>query len=795
MGIKTTLRSLRRNPGFTITALVVLALGIGANTAIFSIVRAVLLKPLPYNDPGRIMVVAETNRRGRHISVSGADFDDWRKQATSFEAIASYGAYPMTVFAGGRAERVGGAVVNQGWFRVMGVQPKLGRLFDPSEEKPNAQRAVVISENLWRRSYGESRQVLGEKLKLEGELYTIVGVLPAGFRFPDKTDAWVPLALFPDGSSRSAHNYDVLGRLKAGVTVAAAEAEMKTIAARLEAQYPESNEHIGAAVTPLQADLTNEARPTLYLLLAAVAFVLLIACANVGNLLLARGARRRSELAIRAALGAGRWRLARQLLGESLMLALAGGALGLPLAWWAKDLLVALAPSSVPGLAGSRIDFVVFGFSVAVSVATGVLFGLIPAWDSARTDLTEALKAGNARSGLGGSGALARSVLVCAEIALSVVLVTGAGLALRSLVGLRNAPRGFDSSNVLALDVSVPASDDAGRKHAIRVFEEFLRQAETVPGVVSAGAVTSVPLSADGSSNGGFVIDGGKMEKSQWAGFHTVGRGYFRTLSIPMRAGRDFDARDQVEAPRVAVVSEKFVQQYFPRGDAVGHRISTGYDNDSMDMTIVGVVGDVRHIGLSEAPRPEIYVPFTQHPVRAPQLSVVVKTKVDPASVIEPLRTELRRIDPEAPVEFGSFDAVIDRSVGSPRFRAVLLAAFAMLALLLAVLGVYGLMSYLAAQRTPEIGLRMALGATAAGIVALVLGRSMRLIGIGLGVGLVASLALTRYMQSMLYGVKATDPLTYAVVCVALAGAALAASYIPAWRASRVDPVTALRSE
>jgi len=522
------LRPFTRNLGFTITAVVVLALGIGANTAIFTAVRAVLLKPLPYNDPDRIVVVAETNKRGVRISVSGADFTDWKAQATSFDAIASYGNYSVPVVAGGSPERLNAAAVNTGWFTAMGAKPVLGRLFDPAEEKPNSEKTALISDGLWRRRFGADPKVLGAKLKLQGAMHIIVGVLPAGFRFPGKTDLWVPLGLFPDSSTRSAHNYRVISRLKSSVSAEQAQAEMTAIAARLAKQYPESNQDIGAAVVPLHTTLSENAKPTLYLLLAAVGFVLLIACANVGNLLLASGARRRTEFAIRAAIGASRTRLVRQLLGESITLAALGGVLGIALAWWSKDLIIALAPSEIPMLSESRIDWAAFAFGVAVSMATGVLFGLFPALQMSRTDLNDALKSSGNRAGVGGAGTRMRSVLVCVEIALSVVLVTGAGLAIRSLVELQNVSPGYDSLNVMVADMAVPAENDAGMRRSIRIYEEFLRRAESTPGVLAAGAVSTVPLSELGSSNGYFSREGQKqMDRSQSAGFHTASERLF----------------------------------------------------------------------------------------------------------------------------------------------------------------------------------------------------------------------------------------------------------------------------
>ncbi len=795
MGVGQVFRRLRRDAAFTITAVGVLALGIGANTAIFTVVRAVLLRPLPYSDPSRIAVVAETNKRGVHINVSNADFHDWRTQSKSFDAIAAYSDSPMSIVAGGSPERVDGVAVSSGWFDVMGAKPQIGRLFAPSEEKPNSEKTALISESLWKRRFGGNPGVLGTKFKLQGEMYTIIGVLPGGFRFPGKTDLWVPLGLFVDDSARSAHNYAVIARLKSDVTAQQAQSEMSGIAARLGRAYPESNSDIGAAVTLLQTDMTQSARPTLYLLLAAVGFVLLIACANTGNLLLASGARRRTELAIRAALGAGRARIVRQLLAESVALAITAGVLGLVLAWLTKDALLALAPGDIPRLAEASIDPAVFGFTLAASLLTGVLFGLIPALQISRTDLNDALKSSGTRT-VGGSGTGLRSVLVCAEVALSVILVAGAGLALRSLIELQNAPTGYNSQNVLVMDTSIPAEDDPGRFRSMRIYEEFLRRAEAIPGVTAVGGVSSVPLSEYGSSNGYFFEEGqAALDRTKSAGFHTASAGYFKALQIPVLAGRNFSDRDRFEVPRVCIISKEMSAKFWPKGDAIGRKISTGYDGHSKDMTIIGVVGDVRHIGLDRAPRPEIYVPFTQHPTRATFLTIVVKSTGNTSALVEPLRTAFHSLDPELPVQFTTFDAVIAQSVGSPRFRTVLLGVFAVLALALAAIGVYGLMAFITTQRIPEIGLRIALGATGGSIVGLVLGRSLRLIAIGLALGVAVSLALTRYMQSFLYGVKATDPATYIAVCLVLAVSAIAASYIPAWRASRIDPVTALRSE
>lgn len=796
--MRTLIRRLARDRGFTLNTVLVLALGVGANTAIFSVVRAVLLRPLPYPEPDRITVLAETNQRGAHIQVSGADYRDWRAQAASFSAMASYFADSSSIFAGGQAERLNVTVVDSGWFDVMGTRPQIGRLFDPDEEKPGSEPAAIISDSLWRRRFAGDAGVLGTKIKVSGAPYAIAGVMPPGFRFPEKTDVWVPLGLFPDSSARSAHNYRVIARLKNGVSAGTAQAEMRAIAARLEKEYPDSNAGIGAAVTPLGLDLTGNFRPTLWLLSAAAAFILLIACANAGGLLLARGARRRAEFAVRAALGAGRGHLIRELLAESLAISLCAGVLAIAIAWWSGDALIALAPGSVPRLGDARVDWTVLAFAFGSAIVTGLLFGLVPGIQISRADVAGAIRQAG-RGTAGCQNTWLRWMLVSSEIALSVILVSGAGLAVRTLLALERSPKGYDSSNVLVLDTVVPANNDAEARRGMRTYEELLRRAAALPGVLAAGAITSVPLSEQGSSNGVFFegaafSEGMTIDRTKYAGFHAASGGYFRALGIPLLAGRTFDERDQFEAPHVCVISATMARQYWPKGDALGRRITTGYDQNSSNMEIVGVVGDVRHIGLDAPARAEIYMPFEQHPRHAAELSIVVKAGNDAAALVEPLRAELRRLDAEMPVEFTTADAIGARSTGSPRFRAALLGAFGALALAIAAIGVYGLVSFLAAERVREIGVRMALGADAAGIARLIVLGSLRAMGAGFAAGVALSFGLTRYMRSFLYGVSPFDPLTYAWMCVILAAAVIAASALPAWRASRVDPARALRT-
>jgi putative ABC transport system permease protein len=798
MDLKFALRSLLKNPGFTVLAVLLMALGIGANTAVFSVVNTVLLKPLAYHEPDRIVSLSSLwLKKGAHGQVSAPDFHDWHDQSSAFAAMAYYANDETAVTVGSSAEYGSVATVTPDFFRVFGVEPIAGRMFTAEEQKPGSAPAVVISHSFWQSHFGGNARALGQTVRMLDKTFSVVGVLPAGFHFPDKTDLWFPASTFSETEERSAHNYLVVGRLKPDVTLEQAQAQMTSIGVRLEQQYPASNKGKNVAVTRMRDDMVSNVQLTLYLLLGAVALVLLIACANVANLLLAKATTRTREIAIRAAVGASRGRIVRQLITESLLLSIVAGLAGLILAVWGSAALVALAPSNVPRLAETSIDTWVLVFTLGISVAASLLFGLAPALHASRVDLNEALKQGGARSVLGGGAGRMRGALVVAEVALSVVLLAGAGLLIKSFNALSNVALGFHPEHVLVMESSVGAGDLESAKRATRFYRDLLGDIAALPGVTVAGATRSLPGHV--TSNGGYWLDHLPARdqmtlSSPQAVFSVVTPGTFATLGIPQRTGRDFNAADVYDAPFTAIVNEAFVRQSFPGQNPIGRVVYCGMDSLN-PMTIVGVVGDVRQYGPSHPPSPEIYMPYQQHPQPSTALNILVRTNNEPSALQETLRRKARERWPEVPVKFTSMDASLAENVAAPRFRTLLLAIFAGLAVCLAMAGVYGVMAYLVSQRSNEIGLRMALGASPGDVSRLVLREGMLLAGLGLVLGLAGAVAATRLLTSVLFEVKPGDPATYAAVAALLGIVALAASYIPARRAARVDPLVALRQE
>jgi putative ABC transport system permease protein len=791
--LKFALRTLRNNPSVAVLAIVVMALGIGANTAVFSVVNSVLLKPLDYRDPDRIVRLSSVwKRSSEHGQVSAPDFHDWHDQSASFDAMAYYSDETTAITAGPTAEYGHAAAVTPDFFRVFDVAPAAGRLFTSEEEHPGGPAAVVISHSFWQSHYGGNRDAFGQTLRIENQSLRIVGVLPPRFHFPDDTDLWIPAAVFGETPSRSAHNYLVVGRLKPGVTLTQAQAQMTAIGSRLERQYPGSNKDKGVLITPLRDELVGDVRATLYVLLGAVALVLLIACANMANLLLARATARTREMAIRAAIGAGRSRIIRQLIVESMVLSLSAGTAGLMLALWGVHGLVALAPADTPRLSEISIDGTVLAFTFLVSVTASLLFGIAPAIQASRIDLSDALKQGGLRSAGGRTGRM-RAALVTAEIALSVVLVAGAGLLLKSFIALHNVALGFRPENVLLMTTAVPSSGPADR-HAADYYQRLLSTANAMPGVRSAGA-TRVPPGGV-SSWGSYSVDRTPQRDGVSAVFSVIAPHTLDALAIPLRYGRDFSDADTSDAPRTVLVNEALVKRSFPNQDPIGHTITCGFDKDSSKpMRIVGVVADIRQRGPAVSPSPEIYMPYRQHPRTSTQLTLVIRTVQDPAALSETLRRTAQEISPQVPVKFTTLEARIAGNVAAPRFRTVLITIFAVLALCLAMAGVYGVMAYTVGRRSGEIGVRMALGASRGDVLRLVLRQGLALSAAGLLIGVAGALAATRALGNMLFGVKPADPLTYIGVIVLLAVAGLAASYFPARRATRIDPLAALREE
>lgn len=795
MDWKYALRSLRKNPRFSVLAVIVMALGIGANTAVFSVVNAVLLRPLAYKNPDRIVTLSPLWRKsGRWGGTSSApDFHDWHDQSTAFEAMADYWSDEGAVMVGPAAEYARAARVTREFFDVFGAEPALGRLFSPEEWK--TRNVVVIGHSYWLTHFGGSSNVVGKTLHVSDRTYTIVGVLAEGFAFPDKTEIWIPQDS-DEKENRSAHNFRVVGRLKPGVGLAQARAQMTSIGDRLSKEYPEADGEKGVAVTPLRDRLVRDVRMTLYLLLGAVAMVLLIACANTANLLLARATGRTREIAIRAAVGAGRGRIVRQLVTESLVLALLAGAFGLILAVWAADTLVAIAPPNVPRLQeGGIIDFRVLGFTLAISVAASLLFGLAPALTAARVDLNDALKMGGNKSVVGGKAGKLRSVLVVVEIAFSVILLAGAGLLIKSFAALSSAPMGFETDHLLLMSSDVPAQSLADARRATQFYKEILHDVSGMQGVTSASALMAPPGTA--GSDGTYAIDGGVMHgfnADRQAVFSSVAPHAFATLGIPLLRGRDFGDQDTYDAPFTAIINEALAKKAFPGQDPLGHTLTCGLDSDK-PMTIIGVVGDIRQYGPASAPSPEIIMPYEQHPRPNTSMTVAVRTQAEPELLAEVLRKKVRERSPEVPVKFTTMEASLREDVATPRFRTLLFVLFAGLALCLAMAGVYGVTAYAVGQRLDEIGLRMALGATPGAVLGLILKQGMILAGAGITLGLAGAAAATRLLTSFLFEVKPGDPLTYLAVAALLSVVVMAASYFPARRATKVDPLVALRGD
>jgi putative ABC transport system permease protein len=800
MDFKFALRSLRKTPGFTLLAIAVMALGIGANTAVFSVVNTVLLKPLAYSDPDRIVTIRNFWKKAAQASanVSAPDFHDWHDQSSVFENMAYHFGYQTGVQVGSVTDYAQVAGVTPEFFAVFGADPLVGRGFNAEEQKPKGSGAAIVSASYWQRHFGGNANVIGKTLRVDDKTLTIVGTMPAGFDFPQKTEIWFPAnTIFPENDHRSSHNYRVVGRLKPGVTLEQAQAQMNGIAARLEQLYPNSNQNKGVTVDRMRDTLVGNVQTTLYVLLAAVGVVLLIACANMANLLLAKASARTREMAIRSAVGASRGRIVRQLIVESLVLALISGIAGLLIAVWGAEALVALAPSNVPRLAETRTDGWVLVFTLGVSIASSLLFGLAPALHSSKVDLNDALKQGGARTVAGGGGTRIRNSLVVVEIALSVMLLAGAGLLIRSFQALMNVDNGFRPEKLLVAQMSFPSSTPESRERAVRFDDGLLEDLRHVPGATSVGGAAAPPGTV--ASNGSYWIDRLPPPSqisvfAPQAVFSVIAPGTFETLGIAVKSGRDFNSADQSSAPFAAMINEALAKKSFPGEDPIGRMIFCGLDSPN-PMKIVGVVGDVRQFGPATAPWPEIFMPYPQHPGWATGLNVIVRTQADPLALSETLRRKIREHSPDVPVKFTTVEATLAENVATPRFRTLLLGIFAAVALCLAMAGVYGVMAYVVTQRANEIGLRMALGASSADVLGLMLRQGMTLAAIGLGIGLAGAAATNRLLTSMLFDVKATDPLTYIGVVLLLGIIALAASYIPARRAAQVDPLVALRQE
>jgi putative ABC transport system permease protein len=806
--IRYGVRMLMKAPSVSIVATIALALGIGANTAIFSVVNAVLLRPLPFANSKQLMMVWETDttRGYSRGSASYPNFVDWREQNQVFERVASYHTNDFIMTGRGEPTRLQGAVVNADLFPLLGAVPVIGRGFRPEEDKPgDSGRVVLLSQELFQKRFNSDQNVVGQSMLLDGKNYTVVGVMPQAFQFPiqnEPVEFWTTVAIDREGKEpitdeRGAHYMNVIARLKPGVTKDQAQAEMTTISARLEQQYPDKDLHKSSRVEPALEALVGDIRPALLILLGAVGCVLLIACVNVANLLLARAMMRHKEMAIRSALGASRMRVVRQLLTESVLLSLAGGALGLGMAVWWSDLLVTLGKENIPRAMQVGLDWRVLGFTLLISVLTGLVFGLVPAFHSSRTELTESLKEGGRGSSDGARRNRIRGVLVVSELAIAVVLLVGAGLLIQSLWRLQHVSPGFESQNLLTFVVGIPEVKYPVSKQA-QFYRDLTARIQSLPGVRSASSVIPLPLSGD-LFRISFETEGRPVAKGDQpsADFFAINDGYFKTLGVPILKGRDFNERDGEKAPGVIIVNKTFAEQFFPGEDPIGKRIKPGISTDETKPAmreIVGVVGDVRNRNLSSELRPGYFLPMAQIPFN--QMTVIVRTTNDPHSLITAVQNEVHSMDSEVPVfNVKTMDEHIAVTVAAPRFNTTLLAIFAVVALILTIVGLYGVMSYAVAQRTNEIGIRMALGARFTDVLTLVFKQGMILVLIGEVIGLAGAFALTRVIRGLLFGVTPTDLMTFVAVAAILAAVALLATFIPARRAAKVDPLVALRYE
>jgi len=796
--IRYGIRTLTRQPGFAATAILTLALGIGATTAIFSVVNAVVLRPMPFDEPDRNVVVTNRNLKTGNLNttVSGPDFRDWRDQSRSFAAIAHQQSFETSVTVNNASDYATTTRISPGYLRVFGAAAVAGRLFTPEEEQPGGPPLVVISDSYWRRQFASDPRAIGATITFAQQAHTVIGV--TAFRYPARSDIYhLGPAPLPN-ESRSAHNYRVVARLAPGVSVAQAQAEMTGIAARLTEQYPQSNADKGAAVVPLQDVVVGDTRQTLFVLLAAVAFVLLIACANVANLLLARASARGRELVVRAAVGAGRMRLVRQMLTESAVLALVAGVGGVIIARWGVMALLAFAPPDLPRLDEVTVDVMALAFALGISLAASVIFGLAPAWHVSRVDLADGLRQGGKGSALGVRGGWARKAFVVTEIALAVALVMGAGLLGRSLLALANVDMGFQGDRLVVLRTTVPVSGRPQFARAIEVYRNTLTELRTIPGVIAAGGVTSLPTIV--RSNGGYWVEGAPGPevlgvRSPQALFNVATPDYFRALEVPVVRGRDFNDGDRVDAPFVAIINEQLARDSFPGIDPIGRTIRAGLDSLE-PMTIVGIVKDVRTRGPNRPVQAELFMPYEQHQGPATSLNLVMRTDAaDPLTIGATAARQIRGRYPEVPVRIETMAMTMAGATATPRFRTALLVVFAVVALLLAIAGVYGVMAYTVSQRVPEIGLRVALGASPADVIGLVLREGALLVVIGLVAGALLSLAGAQFISGLLFGVSARDPLVFAAVSALVAIAALGACLVPGRRALKVDPLLALRAE
>jgi putative ABC transport system permease protein len=795
--LQYALRTLGRNPGFACVSVLALGLGIGANSAIFTVVNSVLLQPLHFEKPQQLVVVQERNLKAGfpEFSLSPGNYLDFRDHNHSFSGITAFGGQGLNLAGGTQPERLSGARVTTDFFQVLGRTPMLGRTFTAQEGQLGSQNVAILSYGVWQRRFAGSREALGQTLKMNEEVYTVVGVMPADFEFPGRTEIWTPMAMTSQNwQQRGGHYLGGVGRLKDGATLAGARADLNTIAARAEQQFPGSNLGWDTTMQTLQEATVGKVRPAMMTLTAAVGFVLLIACVNLANLLLSRSTARRREMGIRSSLGVGRARLIRQLLTESVLLGLLGAVFGLALAWAGTRLLVNVNPNILPRARNIALDARALGFTAAIAVLTGLLFGLAPALHMAKTDLTAALRDGGRGNAIGFRRNRLRSVLVVGEVALALVLLSGAGLLMRSFYRLQSMDPGFDPHGLLTFRTNLPSAKYKSDEQQAAFYRRALERIRAIPGVSVAGAAQIFPLSGDD-----YILSFTQIGKPPLppgnqpsAAYYSATPGYFGSLRIPLKAGRDFTEHDDAGAPPVAIISESMARQFYRNENPLGQRIQVS--NESKPAEIVGVAGDVRDQELESKGRPAVYEPAAQIPFGAMYFGV--RTEADPAGLISSVRTVMRDLDSELPLDaVGTVDALVSTSLSQRRFAMLLMAIFAALALVLAMVGIYGVISYSVTQATQEIGIRMALGAGRVQVLRLVFGYAGLLLAAGLLVGIGAALGTGHMLSTQLFEVKSTDPVTLTAVALVLLSTGLTACMIPAWRAMRVDPLVALRNE
>ncbi len=802
--IRLSIRMLRRNPGFTLVAVVTLALGIGATSAIFSVVNGVLLRPFPYSNPGRLVVVWESNvTRGLpYMFASPPNYADWRSQNDVFEEMGAFGRGRFLIDQETESNVVRGARVTAGTFSMLGAAPLLGRHFTPEDDRVGSAPVVLLSYGAWQNRFGGDPQLIGRSIRVNAEDYTVVGVMPPGFEFPppislegaiptEQTELWVPFAMDMENGNRSAHFMTVIARLKRGVELPAAQTEMNTVASRLRQEYPSSNAGWDITLTSLDRQVLGDVSLQLMILMGAVALVLLIACVNVANLLLARGTGRLKEFALRASLGAGRGRLIRQLLTESLALSILGGIAGLVIAVWGSGVLVGLAPRDIPRLGEVGLDVRVLGFTLIVTILTGVLFGLAPAFQGITENLSGRLREAGRGQSEGRGHSRLRSSLVVAEVGLSLVLLVGAGLLIRSVVNLRGADTGFEATNRVTMRITLPGSRYEEDPQRVAAYSELERRLNEAQGISAAGFINSIPLAVD--RGGTSFIKEGETEvpegENRSVNFATVTPNYFQAMGVRLISGRGFTDRDGPEGEGAVIVNDAFVSRHFPGEDVIGRRLGL----HGQPFTIVGVVGGVRHNTIRDDPNPSVYVPYAQVTMSR-SLYLVVRSET--AAGLDIARGVVRQFDSTLPIyDVKSMDQILGESLARMRFSTTLMLVFAFVALILAAVGIYGVIAYSVSRRTQEIGVRVAIGASTADVIRLVLGQGLRLVAIGVLVGAAASLLLSRFLSSLLYGIDSTDALTLVGVALILVIVAVLACYLPARRATKVEPVEALRSE